>query len=300
VKGDQSNATVSVNSKNEQGMYEPFIRAANHALCKLSELDVPGLVPSEAGDDLEILFHQNDPSYIYQTHQGEQSVRKPDIVIVSKASAMRVGDCQASDVYDSEKALKKPGKNFEWKELRTTLEFKRTPKKIDKAPQTYVANTTYKIDAGEKFMNYRRETDTSAEEPEANTTPTLTTSAAAGAQKSSNAGKLSSMSNLCFHTNNCNATGGLNQSQQGTSKGENKRAAASHVTSERSIKKARKEPVKLHPVVQNGLYAAEMFAAHFARQSVISYVVKSKLMNYCRSPMPLIAHTRRHNLHLVL
>jgi hypothetical protein len=149
-------------------------------------------------------------------------------------------------------------------------------------------------------MKYRRDTDTSVEEPEPNATPMPAIGAATSAQQISNAGKLSSMSKLCFHTNNCNAAGGSNQSKQNASKGDNKRTSDTQADSECGSKKVKKEPAKLHPVVQNGLYAAEMFAAHFARQSVIFYVVESKLMNCCRSPMPLIAYTRRHNLHLVL
>jgi hypothetical protein len=36
---------------------------------------------------------------------------------------------------------------------------------------------------------------------------------------------------------------------------------------------------KIHPIVQNGLYAAEMFAPHIARRHVISFVVNGKSMN---------------------
>lgn len=109
----QGHMGTLLGSTNEQGMYKPFIEAANYALCELSTLNVPGLVPLKAEDDHEILFHQNDPSHIYQTHQGEQSLRKPDIVIVSKASAMKVWNCKPGEVY--KKALEKPKKKFEWK-----------------------------------------------------------------------------------------------------------------------------------------------------------------------------------------
>jgi len=36
---------------------------------------------------------------------------------------------------------------------------------------------------------------------------------------------------------------------------------------------------KIHPIVQNGLYAAEMFAPHIARRHVISFIVNGKSMN---------------------
>jgi hypothetical protein len=241
-------------------MYKPFIEAANYALCELSTLNVPGLVPSKAGDDHEIIFHQNDPSHIYQTHQGEQSLRKPDIVIVSKASAMKVWNCKPGEVY--KKALEKPKKKFEWKELRTTLEFKKTKATLNPVPQKYQAKTTYKISGAKKFMKFRREMDTSAEEPEPDATPVPP-----------NAGKLSSMSNLYFHTNNFNATGRSSLSEPPL-KGPKR---PSQADDERNTKKFKTESGRLHPVVQNGMYAAEIFAAHFARQSVISYVVESEL-----------------------
>ena len=36
---------------------------------------------------------------------------------------------------------------------------------------------------------------------------------------------------------------------------------------------------KIDPIVQNGLYAAEMFAPHIARRHVISFIVNGKSMN---------------------
>lgn len=277
-------------------MYKPFIDAANHALGKLSQLDVPKLVPSKAEDDHEILFHRNDPSYILQTHQGEKSSRKPDIVVVSKASAMRAGDCGSGDL--DTKTSKKPAKKFEWKELRTTLEFKHT-KTFSAVPQNYEAKTTNTISEAKKFMKFRREMNTSAREPEADATlPPI--GGAMDAQQTTNAGKLSSMSNLCFHTHNCNATGPSNHSEQTNTGTRDRKRPSTQAVDDRNLKRSRTESGKLHPVVQNGLYATEMFAAHFVRQSVITYVVESKLIKCCRSPMLLIAHTRRHNLHLVL
>ncbi|KAG2745719.1 hypothetical protein P692DRAFT_201774918 [Suillus brevipes Sb2] len=238
----QGHMGTLLDSPNEQGMYKPFIEAANYALCELSTLNVPGLVPSKAGDDHEIIFHQNDPSHIYQTHQGEQSLRKPDIVIVSKASAMKVWNCKPGEVY--KKALEKPKKKFEWKELRTTLEFKKTKATLNPVPQKYQAKTTYKISGAKKFMKFRREMDTSAEEPEPDATPVPP-----------NAGR-SSLSEPPL-------------------KGPKR---PSQADDERNTKKFKTESGRLHPVVQNGMYAAEIFAAHFARQSVISYVVENDII----------------------
>jgi hypothetical protein len=64
-------------------------------------------------------------------------------------------------------------------------------------------------------------------------------------------------------------------------------------------KKPPNEPQKIHPVLQNGLYAAELFAAHTVRQSVITYVVEGKLVKFCRCLVKLIARTRRYDLPVV-
>jgi hypothetical protein len=64
--------------------------------------------------------------------------------------------------------------------------------------------------------------------------------------------------------------------------------------------KEMKEPKKLNAIVQNGLYAAEMFAAHIARQHVISFIVNSKWMQRCCSAVKLIVHYRRYHLSLVV
>ncbi|KAG1771118.1 hypothetical protein EV702DRAFT_1202146 [Suillus placidus] len=47
---------------------------------------------------------------------------------------------------------------------------------------------------------------------------------------------------------------------------------------EKKKKKKNKEPKKLHPVVQNGLYVAEMFTAHIACQHVISFIVNNNII----------------------
>jgi hypothetical protein len=56
--------------------------------------------------------------------------------------------------------------------------------------------------------------------------------------------------------------------------------------------KGEKEPIKLPAIVQNGLYVAEMFAAHIARQHVISCVVNGKSISYCSRVVELITLSR--------
>ncbi|KAG1730062.1 hypothetical protein EDB19DRAFT_1832147 [Suillus lakei] len=212
----------------EPDMYQPFIKAANCALRRLSELDAPGLVPSKAEDDLEnIIFHLNGPSLIYQTYQGEQSSRKPDVVIVPNASAMKAGKCEVDDIYES--ALKK-------------------------APKT-----TYNIPEAKKFMNYRRETDQAAGEPEPDATPLPASGAATSSRPDIECAC------CCYEL----AARHRMRSGRTNNKGDKKRSSVGLADGGRSSKKARKEPPKPHPVVQN---------AHFTRQSVISFVVENDII----------------------
>lgn len=107
----------------EEQMYKPFIQASNLALDLLSKLDVPGLVCSKAHDDDKILFHQNDPKNMAQQHQGERSIWKPDVVIVSRTSANKVRK-QSGQAYKDEEALEKPTQQFQWTDVRSTVEFR--------------------------------------------------------------------------------------------------------------------------------------------------------------------------------
>jgi len=59
-----------------------------------------------------------------------------------------------------------------------------------------------------------------------------------------------------------------------------------------------KEPIKLPAIVQNGMYVAEMFSAHIARQHVISCVVNGKSM-CCKLLVELNTSSRRRDLYLV-
>jgi len=59
------------------------------------------------------------------------------------------------------------------------------------------------------------------------------------------------------------------------------------------------EEPKEHPAVQNGLYAAEMMAAHVARQNVISSIIRSKSSKRQRCLIALISRARRHPFRIV-
>ena len=131
-------------------------------------MNVPGIVSSKSDKGMsEILFHHNDHE-MYQMHQSEQSIRKPDVVVVSRKAAYAVqedGDLnERLDVFGS--ARKKPEKHFQWRNIRSTVEFKRSRRaggriKMNRPAKKYEV-TDYAAPK-EKYMEYRQGMDPSAE-----------------------------------------------------------------------------------------------------------------------------------------
>ncbi|KAG0698935.1 hypothetical protein DFH29DRAFT_834252 [Suillus ampliporus] len=253
----------------ERHSYAPFVQAANCALLELSKLDAPGLISSKTHDDPnDILFHVNDPSFINQTHQGAESRRKPDVVVVSCQSARNAGK-EKKDLKEKiyTKARCKPDSNFQWTDVRSTLEFKRTKNRLQLPPSTYQVKDSNPSD--QKYMDYRIRNETN--DP---VEPTGSTPVPAGDPTQSSHEPSS-------------APGRPNQSEQLKSKGDKKRTSDHLRSSEPRSKRPKsnnenkgneKEPKKIHPIVQNGLYVAEMFAAHMARLHVISFVVNDDML----------------------
>ncbi|KAG2337094.1 hypothetical protein BDR05DRAFT_805008 [Suillus weaverae] len=232
-------------------MYKPFIQASNLALDGLSKLSAPGLVCSKAHDDDKILFHQNDPRNITQKHQGEKSTRRPDVVIVSYTSAKKVRK-QSDRTYKDQEASEKPTKQFQWTDVRSTVEFKHQKNwsGVSTPPATYAAKA-YDVPEAMKYMKYQRETNGTAE---ATGSAPLPGSGAAASSRQSRG---------------LNKKRGSSQAPDGHS---------SKVDDQKEPPKSRTEPERIHPVLQNGLYAAELFAAHIVRQSAITYVVNNDMI----------------------
>ncbi|KAG0694107.1 hypothetical protein DFH29DRAFT_1006643 [Suillus ampliporus] len=146
-------------SERENASYASFVRAANCALLELNKLKVPGIPDFKPEDDTNILFHTNDPMPMYQNHQGERSKRKPDVVVPTEP----------------------PNNNFRWVDVRSTVEFKRSRKRLPLPPSAY--NKEYNMDyvvPKDLHMAYLKETNEPAE-------PAGSTSAAGPAQTSDEA-----------------------------------------------------------------------------------------------------------------
>ncbi|KAG2346936.1 hypothetical protein BDR05DRAFT_759322 [Suillus weaverae] len=229
----------------EPATYAPFVRAANCALRELSEVEVPGIPAFKVDDKTNILLQVNDPTPIYQNHQGKQSECKPDTVVVSHQTALGANahQMQESQVL-AETACKSPKDNFQWTDVRSTLESKRPRKALNHPPAAY--KTDYVVPPpSAQYMEY-------VKDPNAPAKPTGSTPAAGSSQTPHGASNES------------------RPSSQQLSKGVKRKRTGN---SENQTKE--KEPRKPHPVVQNGLYVAEMFAAHIARQHVISFIVNN-------------------------
>ncbi|KAG2337730.1 hypothetical protein BDR05DRAFT_1045369 [Suillus weaverae] len=274
----------------EPKSYDPFVRAANCALLQLSKVDVPGIPAFKDDDNTNILFHTNDPSLMYQTHQGAQSERKPDVVIVSYQTAWDAMSKEMQDDLDNnqdkgkgkqkemkqgkekvfmEIACKKPHGDFQWMDVRSTVEFKRT-RKPDHPPSKYDTNLKY-VKPKVLYMDLKngRETKEPAE-------PTGSTSAAGPAQTSHKASteRKPLATRMSARLNPASADNKRGSDHLPTNDPPPKRSKSNN-----EIPADEKEPKKIHPIVQNGLYVAEMFAAHIARQHVISFIVNNDIIH---------------------
>jgi hypothetical protein len=167
----------SCDNKHEAGTYAPFVNAANCALRALTEVTVHGIPAFKVDSKTNVLLHVNDPMPMYQSHQGEHSERKPDVVVVSHQTALGKQEHQTQELQAlTEAACKSPKSNFEWADVRSTLEFKRARKPLIHPPDTYKINNVI-YPPSVKYMEYRKSTTTSAAE-------STTTSAAESATTS--------------------------------------------------------------------------------------------------------------------
>ncbi|KAG2134181.1 uncharacterized protein EDB93DRAFT_849610 [Suillus bovinus] len=258
-------------AESEIPSYPDFVQAANCALRGLRKVDVPGIPAFQDDDETNILFHVNDPSYIQQEHQGKKSSRKPDVVVVSHQSAADIiPEGKPKNVYQS--ACKKPTKdheNFQWTQVRTTFEFKRKKKRLPHPPSTY---TKGYVVPNVLYMNYAKETNASAKPADPAPAAGPQTSYKKSNELQNISERLRSNKRGSDHLSS-NQPPNIKRSKQ-DEEGQSGQDQGEEEEDEEEDEK-KKKPRKHHPVVQNGLYVAEMFAAHIARQHVISFIVNN-------------------------
>ncbi|KAG2360900.1 hypothetical protein BDR07DRAFT_102286 [Suillus spraguei] len=229
-----------------------------------------------------------------QTHQDAKSIRKPDVVIVSRKAAKRVAEGveakdkgkgkskdstgnndgdqteEAEKEFYTNKAAAKPRGNFNWIDVRSTIEFKRS-RTLAHPVLPYKVTEYAPPKPGFKYLNLSNGT----EHPE----PTGAAPVPATAPAPSSSKPL-------------NEPRGTRASERLKARSDNKRKSDQSDLNESASKRPKKtnenhadqkappqEPlVKIHPNVQNGLYVAEIFAANIALQCVISYVVDNDII----------------------
>jgi len=95
----------------------------------LKPLVVPG---QRANDELEILFHRNDPKNIYGGHGNPvvQTERQPDLIVTSVHSARRAAGLVGTETWPeiAKQASEKPHCRFQWYDVLCVVELKYTAK----------------------------------------------------------------------------------------------------------------------------------------------------------------------------
>jgi len=86
---------------------------------------------------------------------------------------------------------------------------------------------------------------------------------------------------------------------QGSNERSGKKVKSNHENGNNGDRDTEKMTKKVDPLEQNGLYAAEMFAAHVARQHVLSCIVISEWIKYCTHIDELTAPGRRYDIYMV-
>jgi hypothetical protein len=93
--------------------------------------------------ELDIICQQNDPKTMSQVHQDQESIRKPDVVIIPFSydafpdTAKMVGSRERR----LENAREQPIKALVWKDALACIEFKRPTKKTLSPPKA-----TYRVE----------------------------------------------------------------------------------------------------------------------------------------------------------
>ncbi|KAG1766866.1 hypothetical protein EV702DRAFT_785943 [Suillus placidus] len=262
----------------ENKFYGPFIEATNIALACLEEIRVDGMgapVPT-----VDMICQQNDMP-MYQTHQTETSLRKPDLVLLPLNSACapfedeksgkkgkrkgkwkgKQNDAEKDNVKDDKKddqkrkahmvknAMEKPPAPIPWKDVLACIEFKRkTPgrtKGINPPPASYTV-TDYAPTKPEYLpVDHLK---VRVRPPGPSQTPAT--------QPASDTALLSS---------------DLTAARPSKGRSSSKRKATD--TLESAAKKTRTNTDEPDVTVQTGLYAAEMFAANLAVNYLINLIV---------------------------
>ena len=117
----------------ENKYYAPFVKATNIALACLEEIKVDGM--RAASVNVDMICQKNDWPLL-QDHQGEQSTRKPDVVILPWKK-LHDDKPVAETNHRVIKATMAPEARLLWQNVLALIEFKRHTKQPSPPPLSY-------------------------------------------------------------------------------------------------------------------------------------------------------------------
>ena len=112
---------ASVSPGIENNYYAPFVEATNIALACLEEIKVDGM--RAAARKVNMICQKNDLNMV-QDHQGKESTRKPDVVILPWEKAYDDDTVSETD-HKVIKSAKTPTTRPVWQDVLALIEFKR-------------------------------------------------------------------------------------------------------------------------------------------------------------------------------
>jgi hypothetical protein len=125
--------------------YQPFVFAFNHALRALHKIDD---LPLRKSTELTLLFHRNDHKPINATHNGHQSTRIPDIILVSLDAARNAfseDDLGTWADHALKSAAEAPRIGFEWSSSLSVAELRRPNRTLSLPPAVYTIKVVDEI-----------------------------------------------------------------------------------------------------------------------------------------------------------
>ncbi|KAN0073650.1 hypothetical protein V8E55_012127 [Tylopilus felleus] len=258
--------------KTEKELYPQFVTAANTALLFLEKLDFEDI--RSAGGSA-VCFQVQDPMVIRQRHQDHVSERKPDVIVVSENDICDEQGELGTIYSPKERFLKlateppspKKTKSFEWRDVRTFVEFKKAKSKMQPPPEEYCSQTY--TPPKEEYLTL----DT-LNEPELDALPEgLVPSGLNPRPPPQEPVRRSSRQTKASRTVDPDSNTLKRNSDHFDSIAEPR---------SKRMKPAQPQP-KDHPaIVQAGYYAAEMFTAHTARLHVFGLIVVGDVLYFWR------------------
>ncbi|KAI6000147.1 hypothetical protein F5J12DRAFT_928595 [Pisolithus orientalis] len=237
--------------KPEDGLYQPFVLASNTALAHLKKLDINGMRQGES-QAVQMFFQRNDPNVIVQKHQGCDSKRKPDIVVLPFANVSEYFSGSRSTTWDEHVSgliqNKIPVRS--WRDVFGVFEFKRSRSKMKSPPEQYSVS---KYEASKpKFLEIAKDrNEPEGREPrEAPATKQVTPAESLPVRRSARP-----------------------TTQESTQMASRKRTLVAD-SEPRSSKRLRtEESPGAHITIQSALYAAEMQSANIAMNHALNFIV---------------------------